>query len=394
MTRDSADVVVIGGGSTGTSIAWQLAQRGAGKVVLLDGRGVASGATKWSSAQIRQHYTNEVLSRMALRAVEFFENFEARTGEPGTFNQTGLMVLVAPQDVEALSFNIEMQRSLGIDSTLVDVDTVAQIDPRMATDDVVRAGWEPRSGYCDPVQITNAYAAAARRNGAEIREASPVSRLIVEHDRIVGVEVDGAILATGSVVLATGFRTNELTAPFGIELPLTPIRHSVCVIEHPDQFGDQHPIVSDRIAGSYYRPTGATRTLIGTTAAEEGVIDPEVEIEKKPSAADADELTRRAIARFPLLQGARLVDSHTGVYDCTPDVQPILGWHDGIDGLHFAAGMSGHGFKLAPIVAEMVACDVLGESHPEFDIDFFALSRFQQGRAIASPRPYSVGTLG
>ena len=95
-----------------------------------------------------------------------------------------------------------------------------------------------------------------------------------------------------------------------------------------------------------------------------------------------------------MLEGAQPVDSHTGVYDCTPDVQPILGGHDGIDGLHFAIGMSGHGFKLAPIVAELVACDVLDQPHPEFDIDFFALARFQEGRAIASPRPYSVGTLG
>ena len=394
MTRDSADVVVIGGGSTGTSIAWQLAERKAGRVVLLDAGGVASGATKWSSAQIRQHYTNGVLSRMALRAVEFFEDIEARLGVPATFNQTGLMVLVAPQDVETLAFNVEMQRSLGIHTTLMDAEAVAQVDSRIATGDVTVAAWEPRSGYCDPLEITHAYAAAARRSGVEIREESPVTRLLVDGDRITGVELNGTAIATDSVVLATGFRAIELAAPLGIDLPLTPIRHSVCVIEHPAQFGAQHPIVSDRTAGSYYRPTGATRTLIGTTAAEEGVIDHEVTIEKKPSVADTDELTRRAIARFPLLEGAQLVDSHTGVYDCTPDVQPILGAHDGIDGLHFAFGMSGHGFKLAPIMAELVACDVLNRSHPEFDIDFFALSRFQEGRAIASPRPYSVGTLG
>ncbi len=394
MTRESADVVVIGGGSTGTSIAWQLAERGAGRVVLLDGGGIASGATKWSSAQIRQHYTNEVLSRMALRAVEFFENIETRLGVPATFNQTGLMVLVAPQDVDALAFNVAMQRSLGIDTTLVDIDAVAAVDSRIATSDVTVAAWEPRSGYCDPLEITHAYATAARRSGVEIREYTPVARLIVDRDRMTGVEIDGAVIATDSVVLATGFRAIELAAPLGIDLPMTPIRHSVCVIDHPEQFGAQHPIVSDRIAGSYYRPTGATRTLIGTTAAEEGVIDPEVTVEKKPPVADTDELTRRAIARFPLLEGAHLFDSHTGVYDSTPDVQPILGGHDGIDGLHFAVGMSGHGFKLAPIVAELVACDVLDQPHPEFDIDLFALSRFQEGRAIASPRPYSVGTLG
>jgi len=394
MTRESADVVVIGAGSTGSSIAWQLAARGAGTVLLLDKGAVGSGQTQWSSAQIRQHYTNETLSRMALRGLEFFEQFEARVGVPAAFNQTGLLVLVTPQDYEALAFNVEMQQSIGIDTTLVDVDAIAGIAPGIAVDEHTYAAWEPRSGYCDPLEVTRAYAKAAQREGVELREGVEVRRLVVENDRVTGVETAAGVIDTDSVVVATGYRAIDLAAPLGIDIPFTPIRHSVCVLDHPAGFGAQHPIVSDRIAGSYYRPTGAHQTLIGTTAAEEGVLDPEVEIVRKPPAADIDELTRRAIARFPAMAGATLAESHTGTYDCTPDVQPILGSANDIDGLHLAVGMSGHGFKLAPIVAEMVACDVLDTPHPEFDITFFEFSRFQEGRAIVSLRPYSVGTLG
>ncbi|MCC6792162.1 MAG: FAD-binding oxidoreductase, partial [Thermomicrobiales bacterium] len=177
MTRDRADVVVIGGGSAGTSIAWQLARRGAGRVVLLEKAGIAAGGTGWSSALIRQHYTHEILAKMALASLQVFQNFAEVVGGAADFNQVGFLVLAKPQDVDPLAANVAMHRSVGIEASILSKAEVAELEPRIDLSDFGSAAWEPQSGYADPVGVTNGYAEAARRNGAELRIGATVTAI-------------------------------------------------------------------------------------------------------------------------------------------------------------------------------------------------------------------------
>ncbi|MCC6790408.1 MAG: FAD-binding oxidoreductase, partial [Thermomicrobiales bacterium] len=256
------------------------------------------------------------------------------------------------------------------------------------------AAWEPQSGYADPVGVTNGYAEAARRNGAELRIGATVTAIVAGPAGIERVETDQGAIETRNVVVAAGYRTKELVAPLGVDLPITPIRHDIAIVGRTAAFGPRHPIISDRINGSYFRPEGRDMTLIGTTAADEGYVDPEVEQTREPYDHDTETLVGRFIRRFPSQEDATLRRGYTGVYDCSPDLQPLLGPAGGIDGLHVAVGFSGHGFKLSPVVGELIAERVLEGRTSFVDIDFFSPNRFAEGRPITSARAYSVGTLG
>jgi sarcosine oxidase subunit beta len=391
---DIADVVVIGGGCAGSSISWQLAKQGAGRIVQIEKSGIAAGATGWSSAIIRQHYTHETLARMALRALRVYQNFGDVVGGDAGFRQTGFLVLVGPADAETLAANVAMHRQVGINARMVAPDDLGQFEPRAARDDVGAVAWEPEAGYADPVSTTNGYAAAARRLGVDQRIGTTVTGLRVESGRIVAVETDKGTIESRAVVVAAGYRTRELLAPLGFDVPLTPVRHPIAIVQRTPGFGAAHPIVSDRINGAYYRPEGAELTLIGTTAADDGRIDPEIDAVRLPTDDEQAALIERFCLRFPTEGAATLRPGYTGVYDCSPDLQPMLGPVPGVEGLHIAVGFSGHGFKLSPVVGELVAEKVLTGRTSFVDIGFFSPARFEQQASIVSTNAYTVGTLG
>lgn len=391
---ETADVVVIGGGCMGASIAWQLARRGAGRVVLLEREALAGGATGWSSAIVRTHYTHSALAGLALRARRVFEQFEEVVGGRADFQRTGFLVLVGARDVAAASANVAAHRDLGIASSLLAPDDLVHLEPRLARDGVAAAVWEPDSGYADPHGATAGYAAAARRHGAELRVGVAARAIVVEGERVGGVLTDGGLIRAGAVVVAAGYRTRGLLAPLGVEVPLRPVRHAIAIVQRGEGFGPRHPIVSDRVQGSYYRPEGAGLTMIGTTAADEGRVDEEVERVVAPTLAEEAALAARFAARFPGQERAALRRGYTGVYDCSPDLQPILGPVPGLAGLHLAAGFSGHGFKLSPVIGELVADGLLDGRSALADLAMFSLARLAAGRPITSDTGYSVGTLG
>jgi sarcosine oxidase subunit beta len=180
----------------------------------------------------------------------------------------------------------------------------------------------------------------------------------------------------------------------GLELPITPVRHSIAVVQRTPDFGQPHPVVADRLTGSYYRPEGSSLTLVGASPPYEGQIDPDVESDRKPTPDDLAVLSSRFCHRFPSQADAGLRPGYTGVYDCTPDTQPVLGPAPGVDGLHLAAGFSGHGFKLSPAVGDLVSQQII-EGHTSLvDIDLFRLSRFAENKPITVAHPYSMATLG
>jgi sarcosine oxidase subunit beta len=394
MKGETADAVVIGGGAVGASIAWQLARRGVGRVVLVEQAALAAGGTGWSSAIVRQHYTHEELARMALRALHVFENFHEIVGGDAGFRRTGFLALAKPEDAETLAANVAMHRRVGIDAHCLSPYEVAGLEPRIAHDDIGAAAWEPASGYADPVGTTAGFAEAARRHGAELRIGTKVERILAGPEGVASVETSEGIMASRTVIVAAGYRSRELVAPLGVDLPMTPVRHDIAFVSRTPDFGDPHPIISDRINGSYFRPEGPALTLIGTTAADEGHIDPEVEQDREPYPDDAETLALRFARRFPSQGEATLRKGYTGIYDCTPDLQPMLGPVPEIPGLHVAAGFSGHGFKLSPVVGELIAEQVVTGRTELVDLSFFRPRRFAEGAPIRSARAYSVGTLG
>src|SRR6516162_1163218 len=184
------DILIVGGGVIGTSIAWSLARRGVGRVVLLEKSFLGAGSSGKSGAIVRQHYSNRLTASMARKSLLVFEHFEDVVGGPPVFTHTGMVLVVNQRDRVGLETNIAMQRELGIDVSLVSPQVLADIDPnaRLAEDEV--AAFESEAGFVESVQVVYSFAEAAKRAGADVRQGVEVQAIHARHGKITGVETN------------------------------------------------------------------------------------------------------------------------------------------------------------------------------------------------------------
>lgn len=372
-----ADVAVIGAGCMGLSIAWHLARRGAGRVLVIDQRGVAGGATANSSAILRTHYENPALASMAWHGLKMFRDFETIAGGPSGYRQTGFLLLGGKRDAAGIRKTSMAVRALGINSVVLEAGEFHHIEARTRRDDIAIVVWEPESGHASAAVATATFADAARRSGAEISTGETVGSIATRNGRVTGIESTAGKLAVGTVVVAAGFRSMALLEPLGVSLPLTPVRQPIAVVKAGGT-GPVAPVVGDKILGAYYRPEGSGQFLVGRDGFMDGERDEQVEEARPAPPAAAESLLKSFRARWPYETNARVTRSYTGVYDCTPDLEPALGPVAGVDGLHVAAGFSGHGFKLSPAVGEMVAGGITGDKSRVADLKLFDIRRFER----------------
>src|SRR5438270_4065204 len=200
----NCDILIVGGGVMGASIAWHLARRRAGRVMLLEKSFLGAGSSGKSGAIIRQHYSNRLTTLMAQKSLRVFEHFEDVVGGPAVFTHTGMVLIVNERDRAGLEANVALQRELGIDVRLVSAQVLADIDPnaRLAEDEL--AAFEAEAGYVEAVQVVASFAEAARREGADVRMGVEVRSVLTEGGKVVGVETNEGRYECGALVLAAG----------------------------------------------------------------------------------------------------------------------------------------------------------------------------------------------
>ncbi|MDQ7844778.1 MAG: FAD-dependent oxidoreductase, partial [Armatimonadota bacterium] len=216
----TADIVIVGGGVIGTSTAFQLGRRRAGRVVLLERATVGAGPTAKTIGIIRLHYSYEPLIRLAVRGLELFSRFEALTGFPADFTRTGFLLLATPAQLPAVEENVALQRRLGVQTSILSPAEVARLDPRMNLEDVEGAAYEPEAGYADGYAAAAGFAAAARRLGVEIWEGTRAERLVIDRGAVRGVETTRGMIEAGTVLVAAGAHTAALLAAAGVAVPI------------------------------------------------------------------------------------------------------------------------------------------------------------------------------
>ena len=368
MIHRSANVVVIGGGVNGASIAMHLARMGAGKVLLVEKGHLASGASGRSGAMVREHYLHPTLVKMAMEASDIFHNFGDAVGGDARFTQTGRLLLFSERDEDAARANVEMNRELGVKINTLTPSEIPKIVPQVSLDGVALGVYEPNSGHADPMATTYAYAEQARNHGAEILTGRAVTGVRVAGGRVIGVETEDGLIETDAVVAATGPWTNQLAAPLGETIPITPIRVQMVHLRRPPSLESLTTNIIDYTTGAYFRVNAGFKTLVGGEAPEDmgEVVNPD----SFGLNADHNTITRfwdRAKLRFPDFDAATPMGGYGSLYDMTPDGNPVLDESGVVEGLYWAVGFSGHGFKLSPVVGRMVAELVMhGESrgHP------------------------------
>ncbi len=390
MMQTSANVVVIGGGVIGTSTAMHLARMGAGKVLLLEKGHLAGGASGRSGAMVREHYPHPILVRMATEASAVFHNFGDAVGGDARFVETGRLLLFAERDAAAARANVAMNRELGVDIRVLAPSDISEIVPSLSLDGVALGVYEPNSGYADPMATTYAFAEQARNHGAEIRTECAVTGIETAGGRVVAVETEAGRIETDAVVAATGPWTHRLAGPLGESIPITPTRVQMVHLRRPPSLEELTTIVIDQTTGAYFRVNAGPNTLVGGEAP--GDLDEVVNPDSYGLNADHDTITRfwqRAKLRFPDFGMATPLGGYGSLYDLTPDGNPILDRSEIVDGLYWATGFSGHGFKLSPVIGRMMAEFVFHGDCQGHPIRAFRGSRFREGDLLQPQHSYA-----
>lgn len=390
MSGRTADVVVIGGGVNGASIAMHLARRGAGRVVLVEKGHLASGATGRSGAMVREHYLHPTLVRMAQESSRIFHNFRDAIGGHARFQQTGRVLLFGEGDRAAVEANVAMNRELGVNIRTISRAEARELVPQAVVEDVAIGIWEPDSGYADPVATTYAYADQARRHSAEALTGTPVVGLQVKNGKLAGVVTGGGVIETRAAVNAAGAWGNLVGGMAGEVVPFRPVRVQMVHLRRPPALEALTVNVIDYLTGAYFRVDAGYCTLVGGESPED--LAETVNPNTFGLNADHDVIVKfweRARRRFPAFDAATCRGGYASLYDLTPDGNPILDRSAVVDGLYWAVGFSGHGFKLSPVVGRMMAEFVMEGRCKDYDIRQFRLGRFAEGDLLLPRHPYA-----
>jgi sarcosine oxidase, subunit beta len=373
------NVAVIGGGSTGSSAAYHLARAGH-RVTLLEMDQVGSGMTSRSSANVRTHYSHEILVRMALYSLG-----QLRGMEGAGFVNSGMLYLISKEYESAARANVSMLKGAGVREDVLDRSQVASMFPEVSVDDVDYMLHEPESGYADPVSTARTFAAMAQSAGAQVWPQTRVEKLETSSQGPTTLLLgDGRRVEFSKVVLCTNIWTNRLLSSSGIGagdlLPLRVVPHPIVVYRRPPSYEGVKVIVSDYLNKAYYKPEGRTLLFGGSIDAELDKADTTPEDCPREAPDEyVSSYSESLMRRIPVMQDGRIQNTYYGIYDSTPDELPIVDElsSKGLPGVYTCVGLSGHGFKMCPAFGVMVTEMLESTERPTFDRSSFRLSRFE-----------------
>ena len=376
---DTADIIVIGAGVQGASLAFHLAARGA-SVVVIERSTVAAGASGRSSGLVRLHYHLLAETQLAWISFPYFRDWAERVGGDCGFTKTGFLWIEPASGGDRLRANVADHRALGIETSVVDAAEMRLIAPGLAVEDDEVAAYEPGSGYADPFGTTSGFMRAARDRGARLVQGAEVTAINVDGGRVTGVETSRGPFAAPVVVNAAGAWAGGMAALAGLEIPLTVWRHDTGYLGAPTDVARPIPVVIDGAHQMYFRPEGAELVLIGLEDHSGMGGSPD----RDTSEAEPDfseRATERIIRRVPGLIEGTFRASHSGQDGLTPDQRPILG-PAGPEGFYLDCGHSGTGFKTAPAVGLAMSELILDGAASSVDIAPFTFERFAEGRLL------------
>lgn len=377
----AADIVVVGAGLFGTSIAYQLARRRHGSVALVERSSVGAGDSSLSFSMVRRHYSNPVTARLAMRGVDVIRNWSDEVGVGASgYVRTGYLLTATADRLSALEDNTGRLRRLGLDTRVVGVDEIAEIEPLLETAGIAAGAHEPDGGFADAVSMTLSWFAAAVREGAEPVLGVRARGIRVQDGRVEALETDRGPLPTRIVVLAAGAWGSALAGTAGVDVPVSLRRVQVARLRQLPGRPQARVTFSDMASNLVFRPDRAAEALAVA-------YQPPEELDTRDACAEGldptyDAHLRSALAeRLPAYAEAELLGGFAGAFDVTPDWNPVVGWAEEVEGLYLALGWSGHGFKLAPSVGEVVADEIHGET-PAIDVSALAPGRFRRGELL------------
>ncbi len=378
--RNSAEVVIIGGGISGCSIAYNLAKKGVKKIVVLEKNYICSGSTGRCGAGVRMQWGTEMNCKIAKKSIEFFENANEilEYDRDVDFKQSGyLLVADTEKEVEQFKRNIEVQHACGVPSRLLTLDEAREIVPHLNTDVLKGAAFCGRDGFLNPFKTTDAYYKAAKRLGVEFNTFTEAVGFKVESGKITGVETTKGFISTNIVVNAANAYAKNLCDMIGMDIPVYSERHQILVTEPVEPM--QGPMVMSFGLNFYVQQSPEGSFIMGRGDANEPR-----DLRVTSSWHFVEEMAKTVDMVLPPITKLRMVRQWAGLYNMTPDKQPIYDKSENVEGFYLAAGYSGHGFMFGPVTGIVMSEMILSEK-PTIDVSMLNLNRFKTGNLLLEP---------
>ena len=392
----TAEVVVVGGGIAGVSIAYYLTERGVSDVLVLERDGLASGATGASAAFIRMHYANPWDASLALRSYEIFKDWAERIGGQCSFRRTGFLMIAPPEDADNVRANVKMLQDLGVKTEALSPEDVKIVQPFLNVEDLGAAAYEPDSGFADGSDTVNSLVEAARARGVTVRQRVEVEEIRTEGDVVKGVTLKGGEeIDSPNVVLAAGAWSKRLGLTAGVEIPIVARTIFAGVLQRPPSLPGPM-VVIDRTQHTYFRQDTPDLTLFGLEAidAKRQEADAPGDCPTVLSHEDVAYSVDKMSHRMPAMAEATLRRTWMAQDGFSPDGHCILDRSSDVEGLYIAVGFSGTGFKVGPAVGMCMAELITEGKARTVNIAPFRMSRFEEGKPVYGPYEYGAGRMG
>jgi sarcosine oxidase subunit beta len=367
--KNTADVVIIGGGIQGISLAYYLTRKGVTDISLIEMNTLGSGSSGRSAAVISYAFPTERCLPLVHYSFEAFLRFEEELEADPGYEPIGCLLLAGAQGAPGLRQRMAVLQQMGHDSQLVNHQTIAGLTPGLNLDDIEVGLYNDREGCIDPHLIMMAYAQSARRSGTEFVEGVRVTGLRTEGGRVVGVETSAGFIATPCVVNAAGFNARQVAGWAGMDLPITNVKRHIFCTGPVSTYCSSFPFTYEVELPWYLRREGPG-LLIGMGNDESDEEDPQVDW------SFLDVVIEHSIHRAPALEEAGVKTAWAGLRPITPDDDPILGPAAHLQGFYNDCGWGGHGIMHAPAGGLLLAEWIVDGQPTALDGSGFGAERF------------------
>ena len=378
---NSFDVVILGGGIVGSSIAWHLTVAGCRSVLVVDRESVlGKGSTGKSMGGVRAQFSTKVNIQMSLYSIPFYASFEERLGHPCDYRPQGYLFCATTENhLEYLRTNLALQIATGLTTArLISAEEIRSQFPQLRSDDIVGGSFCSTDGFVDPYSAMTGFITRAVDQGATLWKNTAVTAIQQDSAGVCAVETTRGTLFTRKVVNCAGAWAGSVAQLAGIELPVTPLRRMLVPSEPFDDFPRTAPMIVDMSNGFHFRPEARGFLLAWNDPEETTSFNTDFD------PAFVEKILSRAADRVPSFANLPVNPKRAwaGLYEMTPDHHPILGEAPGVPGFYLANGFSGHGVMHAPATGKILADLILTGKTDLIDASLLNLSRFAEGRMI------------
>jgi sarcosine oxidase subunit beta len=377
----TAEVIIIGGGIVGSSIAYHLTASGCKDVLVIERETAqGKGSTGKSMGGVRAQFSTPVNIQMSLYSIPFYASFDDLLGYPAGYRPQGYLFCATDEKhIAYLRTNYQKQIAMGLkDVRLISAEEILSMFPQLRSDDIIGGSFCSTDGFVDPYSAMIGFMTSAADHGAKLWKNTQVTGITRDTKGIAGVETTRGTVSARKVVNAAGAWAKSIAEMVGVNLPVEPLRRMLVPTEPFDQFPHSAPMIIDMSNGFHFRPE-ALGFLIAWNDPEETTgykmdFDP----------AFVEKILIRAAERVPVFENLAVNPKRAwaGLYEMTPDHHPILGEAPGVPGFFLANGFSGHGVMHAPATGKILADLILTGKSDLIDTSLLTLSRFAEGKTI------------